>query len=109
MSVKRPVIHISEILTWADAFRRRFHRWPCRDDGPVEGQINLTWCGIDQALKKGHRGILPGSSLAKLLRDERGVRHKRLPPHYTEEQILRWADAHHKRNNEWPIVRSGPI
>ncbi|MBM3825089.1 MAG: hypothetical protein FJ404_19795, partial [Verrucomicrobia bacterium] len=31
-----------------------------------------------------------------------------LPP-LTEEQILKWADAHHRQTGEWPKVKSGAI
>src|SRR5262245_20235837 len=27
----------------------------------------------------------------------------------TEEQILRWADAHHKRTGKWPHANTGPV
>jgi hypothetical protein len=30
-------------------------------------------------------------------------------PMLTEAQILRWADAHHRRTGDWPTYRSGPI
>src|SRR5258708_5459337 len=107
--MRRPVIYISDILSWADAFYERRGRWPTEDDGPVDGQIDLTWCGIDQALMKGNRGLRPGSSLAKLLLERRGRRHKGLLPAYKLKRILAWADAHHKRTGEWPISVDGAI
>jgi hypothetical protein len=107
--MRRPVIHIAEILAWADAFYERTGRWPTRDDGPIAGQIDLTWCGVDQALQKGHRGLRPGSSLAKLLLKHRGRRHHGLLPSYTLARILAWADAHHRRTGKWPTCDDGPI
>jgi hypothetical protein len=107
--MRRPVIYISDILAWADAFHDRVGRWPVWSDGPVMGQIDLTWGGVNQALIKGNRGLRPGSSLAKLLLAYRGRRHKGLLPHYTTLKILAWADAHHRRTGEWPSCWDGLI
>ncbi len=107
--MRRPVIYISDILAWADAFHKRFGRWPCRDDRYVPGHPELTWCAVDQALQKGHRGLLRGSSLAKLLHKYRNVRHRNLLPPFTIDQILGWADAHYARTEKWPLDTSGSI
>ena len=64
---------------------------------------------MDTALRLGLRGLAPGSSLARLLGERRGVRNrKRLPP-LTEEQVLAWADAHHEGTGRWPNRDDGPI
>jgi hypothetical protein len=105
----RPVLHTLDILTAVDAFHKRWRRWPNRDDGPVDGTTDLTWCGIDQALQKGHRGLRGGSSLAKFLHQHRGVRHQSLLPPLNHELILRWADAHHARTGKWPVWMSGKV
>ena len=107
--MRRPVIYISDILAWADAFHKRFGRWPCRDDRYVPGRPDLTWRAIDEALRKGNRGLLRGSSLAMLLHKYRNVRHRNLLPPFTIDQILGWADAHHARTGKWPLDVSGPI
>lgn len=105
----RTILHITEILAWADAFQDRWGRWPKRTDGRIPGTPDLTWCGIDQALAKGHRGLLPGSSLARLLHEHRGVRHRNQLPRLTHRAILGWADTHRERTGEWPNCWSGPI
>jgi hypothetical protein len=105
----RPVIYIADIVGWAKAFHERHGRWPKRDDGPVEGQVDLTWCGIDLALKRGNRGLRPGSSLAKLFLKRFGRRHPRYLPEFSIEQILAWADAHRSRTGEWPSLWDGKI
>jgi hypothetical protein len=107
--MRRPALSIADILAWADAFQKHWRRWPTKDDGPVAGQIDLTWCGVDQALQKGHRGLRPGSSLAKLLLEHRGKRHRGLLPNYTLKQILIWADLHHQRTGVWPTAKDGAI
>lgn len=110
--MRRPHLYIGDILRWADEFHERRGRWPKRDDGPVdcpECPIDITWRQIDSALKLGSRGLRRGSSLAKLLLIHRKRRHKGMPPTLTEDQILRWTDAHHERTEKWPIYSSGPI
>ncbi len=106
---RRPVLDISQILAWADAFRQRHSRWPRRDDGMIEGGPGLTWCAVDQALMKGHRGLVKGQSLAKVLLAHRKRRHSQLVPQFTTAQILAWADAHKNRTGVWPMDQSGKI
>jgi hypothetical protein len=97
---RRPVIYVSQILAWADAFKERSGRWPLNTDGVAEGGPNMTWCAVDQALIKGHRGLRGGQSLAKLLLTHRKRRHRKLLPDFSPAQILLWADAHHARTGE---------
>ncbi len=64
---------------------------------------------VDEALRKGGHGLSGGSSLTKLLRKRRGsVRNLHSVP-LTKEQILKWADDHHRRTRRWPTARSGVI
>jgi hypothetical protein len=83
-------------------------RWPTRTDGQVALTPN-TWSVLDGSLKDGRRGLNPGSSLAKLLLEHRGRRHKGLLPPLTLDVILSWADAHHARTGDWPTQDSGPV
>ena len=55
--MRRSILYVSDILRWADAFYVRMGRWPRRDDGKIEGMLGLTWCAVDQALRKGLRGL----------------------------------------------------
>src|SRR5206468_3801943 len=57
----------------------------------------------------GNRGFPGGSSLAKLLEEQRGVRNSRRPPKLSIPQILEWADTHHARTGQWPSARSGAV
>jgi hypothetical protein len=107
--MRRPVLHISDILAYADEFHAHVGRWPRNDDGKITGQLGFTWCAVDQALRKGNRGLPKGSSLAKLLLEHRGRRHKMLLPHFTPDEILAWADAYHERCGKWPTLDSGPV
>jgi hypothetical protein len=105
----RSPLEIVQILDWADAFHRRVGRWPTGKDGKITGQLGLTWTAVDVALMQGHRGLRPGSSLAKLLCEHRGKVHRNYLPRFSVKQILAWADAHHKRSGAWPVRLSGPV
>src|SRR5262249_7689307 len=108
-TMRRRHITIREILRWADAFYLHWDRWPMRESGNVEGEIDLTWCGIDIALKHGNRGLPGGSSLPQLLAERRGVRNRMRLPRFTIKRILAWADAHHRESGTWPTFNSGSI
>jgi hypothetical protein len=107
--MRRPHLHISQILAWADEYYERIGKWPKANSGRIVGGIGDTWRAVNMALVKGLRGLPGRSSLAQLLAERRGVRNrKRLPP-FTVEQILAWADAHYERTGAWPGHESGPI
>ena len=69
----------------------------------------LTWATVNQALCLGYRGLPGGSSVAKFLYNERGVRGVRGAWQVEVDQILAWADAFHARHGRWPTQRSGRI
>jgi hypothetical protein len=97
------------ILRWAEAHYRRAGSWPTLNSGPVTEAPGETWTAVENALRKGRRGLSGGSSLALLLAQKRGARHKHRLPDLAIEQILQWADAFHERAGKWPRRNSGPI
>ncbi len=104
--LQEPDFSLEQILAWADEWHAVKEEWPTGTSGPVPGGGGVTWLALNDALKLGRGGLPGGSTLARLLAEERGVfRHTRL----SEEQILEWADAHHARTGRWPSVTSGPI
>jgi hypothetical protein len=105
----RTTLYISQILAWADAYRKRTGSWPNLNSGRISGALDETWRRVDSALRIGLRGLPGGSSLARLLAEQRGVRNPSSLPRLTIKQVLDWADAHHKRTGAWPISESGPI
>lgn len=72
-----PEFSIEQILAWADAHYSRTGEWPMHDSGPASELSAETWSAIDMALRAGNRGLHGGTSLARLLRDHRGVVRKR--------------------------------
>lgn len=105
----RPQLTTKQILTWADAHHRRTGKWPTRNSGPIKKAPGETWRIVDNALLKGHRGLAGGSSVARLLAERRGQRNPKRLPKLTIPQILKWADAHHRRTGKWPSQASGPV
>lgn len=107
--VSMPRLSRRLILAWADAYHQRTGQWPTADSGPIHEWPGETWSRVDQALRKGWRGVRGSSSLARLLERHRAKRnHLDLPP-LKHRQILAWADSHHERTGDWPNVRSGPV
>jgi hypothetical protein len=104
-----PTLCEEGILSWADAHYRRTRTWPTQYSGPVIDAPGETWTAVEMALSKGRRGLSGGSSLALLLAQKRGARHKHRLPDLAIEQILQWADAFHERAGKWPRYDSGPI
>ncbi|MCH8806726.1 MAG: hypothetical protein IH986_11640 [Planctomycetes bacterium] len=104
-----PRLTRKRILEWAEFHHRYNGQWPGHDSGRVLGQPDEDWARIDGALMGGHRGLIGGSSLAKLLgRRRRPPRTSREPP-LTVAQVLAWADAHRRRTGQWPQQGSGPV
>ncbi len=68
-----------------------------------------TWLAVQTALDRGGRGFPGGSSLARLLANERGVRNPMDLVPFTTAEILKWADAHRDRHGKWPTSTSGPV
>ncbi len=64
-----------QILAWADAHFAARDEWPtCRcPEQAIPGAHGERWFNVDQALRKGLRGLPGGSSLPKLLAEHRGV------------------------------------
>jgi hypothetical protein len=66
-----PSLSTEQILKWADAHFARKGHWPTQGTGPVVEEPSETWMNIHQALQKGLRGLSGGSSLAKLIKENR--------------------------------------
>lgn len=61
------------------------------------------------ALRQGHRTLVGGSSLARLLETRRGVRNPQNQPGLTEGQIAQWTERHHEATGQWPKYNSGSV
>src|SRR6266436_10325581 len=97
------------ILAWADAHFRRTGTWPMSHSGRVADGDGETWSGINTALQAGRRGFPGGTSLARLLAKNRGVRNPKDPPDLTEKKILSWARQYRQKHGLWPTRNSGPV
>ncbi len=99
----------AQILLWADEHHARTGKWPKVSSGPVLTAPNEAWGNINQALMKGLRQLGGGSSLAKLLDNERNVRNHLALPKLCIEQILGWAQSYFHRTGQYPNIVSGAI
>jgi len=63
-----PPLTEGRIVAWALAHRRRTGKYPSEQSGAVRGGAGETWGGVNDALKRGSRGLPGGSSLSRLLR-----------------------------------------
>jgi len=104
-----PLLTEAQILAWADRHFQQTGDWPRVASGPVQGAAGETWAGVQAALSIGRRGLPGGSSVARLLAAQRGVRHTKEVPRLTRPLILAWAKAHRQRTGAWPGRESGPI
>jgi hypothetical protein len=71
--LKRGLLTVAEILTWADQWRQRTGKWPMVTSGLIGSEPALTWQAVDIALRLGTRGLPHGLSLYRIL-----VRHRRV-------------------------------
>jgi hypothetical protein len=106
---RQPALSLSRILAWADAHHARTGDWPNADAGAIAEAPEETWGRVDLALAGGRRGLAGGSSLARLLQQERGVRNRKDLPRLTKGQIVAWARAYRRRTGRWPTAVSGPV
>jgi hypothetical protein len=105
----QPPLSAAQILTWADAHRRRTGRWPGADSGPVHEVPELTWRTVNLALYQGFRGLPGGDSLVQLLARCRGRPSYVKKPRLNIGQVLAWAKAYRARRGRWPSAASGRI
>jgi hypothetical protein len=105
----RPPLTVDQVLAWAQAYRRRAGKWPAQHSGPVSEAPGETWQGIDAALRRGHRGLPGGEGLGRFLHRRLGARTKASLPSLTVEEILTWADRHHRKTGRWPTVDDGKV
>ena len=104
-----PPLSLDRILAWADAHRAETGRWPTMSSRAIIGVRGDNWRTVAYALRQGLRGLPGGTTLHRLLRQHRSARVRGQAPDVTEQQILRWADAHHQTRGRWPGERSGKV
>jgi hypothetical protein len=105
----KPPLSVKRILVWAKAHFDRTGRWPTAQTGMVAEAPGESWRGIDNALRRGLRGLPSGTSLSKLLNKRIGAEGGRGKPPLRLEQILAWMRAHHDRTGRWPQIKSGEV
>lgn len=104
-----PPLSMDAILQWAEAHKERTGRWPIRSSGVIPEAPGENWRKVDAALRVGNRGCPGGSSLARFLSEERGVRNRTCLPRLTIDGILEWSNQHRQLTGSLPSHRSGSI
>lgn len=68
-----PRLTVSQILGWADSYRKKHGNWPtCRGEPQeIPESFGERWFNIDQVLRKGMRGLPKGLSLTRVLNARR--------------------------------------
>jgi hypothetical protein len=102
-------ISVEEVLRWADLHHEKHGVWPNAGSGPVDRVPGINWAKIDALLKQGRRGLPGGSSLTRLLAQERWGSPPSQSAALSVERILAWADAHHTSHGKLPTAKSGPV
>src|SRR5262249_59555608 len=62
-----PRLSVERIRNWAEAHRDRTGGWPTIASGPVAEAPDENWRNIDDALRRGCRGLPGRSSLVRLI------------------------------------------
>ncbi len=106
---RAPLLDLPRILAWVDEYHKRHGAWPTLNAGRIPGTLDETWRRVDSSLRLGLRGMPGGTSLAKMLVEERGARNHTNLPRLSVKQVLAWADAHFERTGEWPKETSGAV
>ena len=105
-----PPVTVKRILHWADAYHARTGKWPNASSGPIPDPTpGETWLRIHKAINNGCRGFPPGTSLAWILAEHRGVGDYYTRTQISEPEILRWADNYHRSRGKWPTVTDEAI
>jgi superfamily II DNA or RNA helicase len=104
-----PQLTEAQILAWADSYHEKEKCWPNINSGLVLADSDETWKSIDNMLRIGLRGLPGGSSLAKLLADQRQFRNIQDLAALTTQQVLDWCDRYHEVTDEWPRENSGAV
>jgi hypothetical protein len=115
--LKQPDYEIKKIKDCILAHRQATGTWPSTTSGPVKHgpyTEKETWLAIDNALRKGVRGLLGGSSLVQLneeVSNEHGLDYvNRLKqPDYEIEKIQDCILAHRQATGTWPTQKLGPV
>src|SRR5262249_47551025 len=88
LRARPPPLTCETILRWADEHKARTGNYPTLHSGRVVGALSESWVAVDMALRVGCRGLPGGTSLAQLLADPRGSRHKHRLLALTEQVIV---------------------
>ncbi len=79
------------------------------DSGEIPDTKGVNWNIVDHALRRGRGGLATGSSLSRLLAEERSAVQTLSHISLSEGEILDWADGFYTRTGRWPNQHSGDL
>jgi hypothetical protein len=86
--LRQPQLSEALILAWAQVHHARRGVWPNQLSGPVDDAPGEVWGNLEQALRRGRRGLPGGDSLARLLERRLGVRRSPARNHDRRERTV---------------------
>lgn len=101
-----PHLDESKVKDWIQTWHARTGRYPRSKDGVIPKSGGETWSAINNALRRGSRGLPKHGSLSILLETAFGQPHPKKLPKLTLVQIRNWATAYLARERKWPTANS---
>jgi len=109
-NVKRlPDFTREQIKAWILEFFAKENRYPTAESGEIPGANGDTWRTVNLALWRGYRGFSGGSSLAKFIAQEFGVRNRGNLSRLTTDGIRQWVTEWYQRTGKYPTRNDGEI
>jgi len=109
IKLKKSPYTLHQIVEWAKEHKKRTGLWPVARSGPIHAAPGETWYAVQAALQLGQRGLTGGDTLSRLLQRHVGKKPGKQALRLSQAQILKWADAYHRKLHRWPHAKSGPI
>jgi hypothetical protein len=109
-NVKRlPDFTRDQLRGWIFEFFTKLNQYPTAESGEIPGADGDTWRTVNLALWKGYRGFPGGSSLAKFISEEFGVRNRGNLSRLTVDGIRQWVTEWFDRTGNYPKRNDGEI
>ncbi len=100
-----PRLTEESILDLIKKYIAKYDRKPNCKTGLVEGHENLTWSALNRRLEIGDKTLPGGSSLAKLIEKELGIRDSNRPPALIPLELVKdWVRQYLKKYGKRPLV-----
>jgi hypothetical protein len=107
--VGRPLLTVGQIREWGRVHHEATGRWPDAHAGPVLAAPGEEWYSVDDALRRGQRGLPAKLSLSQVFGRQLDPAARGVRPRLTLDQINDWARAYYRSRGRWPNRTSGHV